>query len=165
MKASCWTMTRKIQLRDIAHAVGVSATSVSLALRDDPRISEPTRKRVQGKAQEMGYVGVRRRSVEPLWRFGLIHCDPEASGALAQCEPVLRMVMRDALPMHARFEVLSIDATLADPISRQTLFDFAGNLQGVLLFGRVHAPVLQALHRMEIPAVVIGETDVTYAQA
>src|SRR5262245_2742752 len=105
-------MTPKIQLRDIARAVGVSATSVSLALRDDPRISEPTRLRIHGVAREMGYVGFRRRSTEPLKRFGFIHCDPEASGAFYQCEPILRLIMRDAPAMHVRFEVLSIDAAL-----------------------------------------------------
>lgn len=46
---------RRITLYDIAAALGVSHTTVSMALRGSPRISEATRKRVQAKAEEMEY--------------------------------------------------------------------------------------------------------------
>jgi DNA-binding LacI/PurR family transcriptional regulator len=46
---------RPITLRDIARELGVSHVTVSLALRNHPRISEATRKRVQQKAEEMDY--------------------------------------------------------------------------------------------------------------
>jgi DNA-binding LacI/PurR family transcriptional regulator len=42
-------------LRDIAQAVGVTPTTVSLALRDSPRISSQTRNRVRQTAEDMGY--------------------------------------------------------------------------------------------------------------
>lgn len=41
--------------RDIARKAGVSNGTVSLALRDDPRISEETRERIKRIAMEMGY--------------------------------------------------------------------------------------------------------------
>lgn len=47
---------RRITLNDIAKAVGVSSMTVSLALRNHPKISEKTRKRVQQKAEELEYV-------------------------------------------------------------------------------------------------------------
>ncbi len=46
---------RRITIYDIAAALGVSHTTVSMALRNNPRISEATRIRVQEKAAAMGY--------------------------------------------------------------------------------------------------------------
>src|ERR1041385_5982377 len=42
-------------LRLIADASGVSHMTVSLALRNDPHISPPTRQRIQSVARSMGY--------------------------------------------------------------------------------------------------------------
>lgn len=46
---------RPVTLRDIAKELGISHVTVSLALRDHPRISEATRAQVKKKAEEMGY--------------------------------------------------------------------------------------------------------------
>jgi LacI family transcriptional regulator len=46
---------RRITLADIAVKAGVHVTTVSLALRNHPRLPETTRKRVQALAEEMGY--------------------------------------------------------------------------------------------------------------
>jgi DNA-binding LacI/PurR family transcriptional regulator len=48
-------ISRKPTLRIIAEAAKVSPTTVSLALRNHPRISEETRQRVQAIAREYGY--------------------------------------------------------------------------------------------------------------
>lgn len=45
----------RISLRDIAKKVGVSHVTVSLALRNHPRISEPMRIKIRQTADEMGY--------------------------------------------------------------------------------------------------------------
>lgn len=42
-------------IKTIAEALGVSAATVSMALRGHPRISLPTRQRVEQKARELGY--------------------------------------------------------------------------------------------------------------
>ena len=44
-----------VTIRDIAHASGFSIATVSLALRDHPRISKQTRSVIQLKAADMGY--------------------------------------------------------------------------------------------------------------
>ena len=46
---------RRVTLRDIAQKVGMSHVTVSLALRNDPKISEKTRLMIQQIAKEMDY--------------------------------------------------------------------------------------------------------------
>ena len=46
----------RVTLRDIARAAGCHYSTVSLALRDHPRLSPATRERVQGVARRLGYV-------------------------------------------------------------------------------------------------------------
>ena len=46
---------KRVRLRDIAEKTGFSANTVSLALRDSPRIPEPTRKLIRKKAEELNY--------------------------------------------------------------------------------------------------------------
>lgn len=47
--------SQRITLRDIAKAAGVTPVSVSLAMRNSSRVSEPMRQKIQRLAQEMGY--------------------------------------------------------------------------------------------------------------
>ncbi len=46
---------KRVTLSDIAQRAGVHVTTVSLAMRNHPRLPEETRKRIQALAQEMGY--------------------------------------------------------------------------------------------------------------
>lgn len=50
----------RVTMKDVARAAGVDVSTVSLALRDDPRIRTETRQRVQATAARLGY------SVNPL---------------------------------------------------------------------------------------------------
>ncbi len=47
--------TRRVSMRDVAKAVGVSVSAVSLALKNSPRVSENMRQKIQAAIQEMGY--------------------------------------------------------------------------------------------------------------
>ncbi len=47
---------KRVTMRDIAREVGVTHVTVSLALRNHPRISESMRTRIRSKAESMGYV-------------------------------------------------------------------------------------------------------------
>lgn len=49
-------MANRPTLKTIADRVGVTVSAVSLALRDDPRISRATRERIQQAAEVLGYV-------------------------------------------------------------------------------------------------------------
>lgn len=46
---------RRVTLKDIANELGVSHVTVSMALRNSPRVAASTRERVKQKAAEMGY--------------------------------------------------------------------------------------------------------------
>ncbi len=46
---------KKITVRDIANKLGLSAMTVSLALRDHPRISRETKDRIRAAMEELGY--------------------------------------------------------------------------------------------------------------
>lgn len=48
-------MTRRVTMREIASAAGVSTATVSRALGVDPRITEDTRRRVRDLAESLGY--------------------------------------------------------------------------------------------------------------
>lgn len=49
-------MSGRVSIRQIAEASGFSRSTVSLALRDDPRILPETRAAIRAAAQELGYV-------------------------------------------------------------------------------------------------------------
>jgi len=71
---------------DIAHAAGVSQPTVSRALRGDPTVSEPTRKRIEAIAAQLNYTvdknasGLRRRQSNTLAL--LFFEDPTPDGSL-----------------------------------------------------------------------------------
>lgn len=48
-------MQKEITIYDIAERLGVSATTVSRALNDNPRINKKTREKIHALAQELGY--------------------------------------------------------------------------------------------------------------
>lgn len=48
-------MTQRVSLKDIARKAGVSAMTVSRALRNDPRVLAATKKKILGTAKALGY--------------------------------------------------------------------------------------------------------------
>jgi len=47
--------TRRVTMRDIAKAVGVSVSAVSLAMKNSPRVSVGVRQKIQATIKELGY--------------------------------------------------------------------------------------------------------------
>ncbi|KSU82055.1 transcriptional regulator, LacI family [Fictibacillus enclensis] len=73
-------MAKKISMQDIADALNISKNSVSQALSGKPGVSDATRKRIEQKAQELGYrVRKNTLSIDPVSRgtgnIGLIASD------------------------------------------------------------------------------------------
>jgi LacI family transcriptional regulator len=94
-------MTPRLSLRDLAARLGVSHTTVSLALRNSPRLTPAMRQRVQREAQRAGY-----------------HVDPTVAALMARLRTLRTDGVRETLgfvtawptrdgwreaPNHARF--------------------------------------------------------------
>lgn len=82
---------RPVSIADIAQALGVSMMTVSLALRDKPRISKAMKERVLTKAEELGYqrdpevsrlmAYIRKRRTSRLQaNLGILHSEPAPFG-------------------------------------------------------------------------------------
>ncbi len=55
MKSAGGGTGRAVRLFDIAQSLGIAVSTVSMAIADDPRIAETTRKTVRQKADELGF--------------------------------------------------------------------------------------------------------------
>jgi len=64
-KRSLTLMAETITQKDLAEHLGISVTTVSMAMRNDSRISEPIREKVHGAAIEMGYTLPIRQNPAP----------------------------------------------------------------------------------------------------
>lgn len=119
---------------DVAKLAGVSQPTVSRALRDDPRLSEETRRRVQTAAGALGYVPSRRgRSLatQSAGQIGVVVTDlgnsfylevlEEVHGALGGTE--LRMLVLTPGPDDAVSLEQLVDGSLDGAILTTTLLD------------------------------------------
>ena len=94
-------MPQRLSIRDLAAQIGVSHTTVSLALRNSPRVTPAVRKRVHREARRAGY-----------------HPDPTVSSLMARLRTIRTSSVRESLgfitawptrngwretPNHARF--------------------------------------------------------------
>lgn len=79
-------ITGRVSIRDVAHAAGVSRTSVSLVLNDGPiRISDEKRQAIIDAARNLGYrphIGARRLASQKLETISLVF--PDDPQALSQ---------------------------------------------------------------------------------
>ena len=73
-------MPERLSIRDLAAQIGVSHTTVSLALRNSPRISPALRKRVQQEARRAGY-----------------SADPTVSNLMARLRTIRSTAVRETL--------------------------------------------------------------------
>jgi len=78
---------RRITMTDIGNEIGVSHATVSLALRNHPRISHAMRKQVQDKALEMGYQPDPMLSILARYRHGRTESNVQAAIAWINCWP------------------------------------------------------------------------------
>ena len=81
----------RVTIRDVARKVGVSPMTVSRVLNDSPRVSDETRRRVQGAIAELGYVPNRLAS-------GLVQRATHAIGVIVPdvANPFFTLVVRGA---------------------------------------------------------------------
>jgi LacI family transcriptional regulator len=151
------TMHRRITIRDIAEATGCHYSTVSLALRNDARISTAVRKKVHAMARKLGYrpdpmvraLAVYRNSVKPASDHGTIawltnetelKFGPSysyrryAGGALARAEEV-----------GYRVEEFALRSPGMTP-ERMSKILYARGIQGILIAPQPQTRIMTRLH-------------------
>src|ERR1700756_2392078 len=95
-----------VRLKDIAVRAGVSVMTVSKALRDEPDVSQATKGRIKGLAQQMGYVpdssaqGLRTRTTKLLGLLISSTTDPAVARMLLSIEERTHELGYDLVLMH-----------------------------------------------------------------
>ena len=161
--------TQRVTLRDIAKVFGVTPVTVSLAMRNSPRISESLRLKIQDKAREMSYrpdpmlaalANYRKSNLkthigaELAW----INCWPNPKNLRAHKEFDLYWcgAFAEAEKCGYRLEEFDYNAVLSPARLEQILH--ARNIQGILLQppGTGYKPVWQDFHWNNFSVVRFG---------
>ncbi|MBC8159745.1 MAG: LacI family DNA-binding transcriptional regulator, partial [Roseiflexaceae bacterium] len=135
-----------VRMRDIADQLGISISTVSLALRAAPQVAEETRLRVIDAAEQLGY-SIRPRQQRPtLSHIAFITPDEPGndfySGVLNGAESECR---RLGLSLH----FMQIDSTTQIRLANYTLAD------GLLIVGSVDEDVIRLFQQLELPTVLV----------
>jgi DNA-binding LacI/PurR family transcriptional regulator len=144
-------------MSDVAKAAGVSAATVSRALRGEPGVSEATRQHVSEVARRMKYAIARdASSLAGGRRYAIAVVTSEVSPILAGAEGALRQ---------AGYDVLLY--VLADGSSREKFFDelpLGRRVDGVLLLSLSMTEAEQAaLESLEVPHISVDDADLRRA--
>jgi DNA-binding LacI/PurR family transcriptional regulator len=144
-------------MSDVAKAAGVSAATVSRALRGEPGVSEATRQHVSDVARRMKYAIARdASSLAGGRRYAIAVVTSEVSPVLAGAEGALRQ---------AGYDVLLY--VLASPDARSKFFDelpLGRRVDGVLLLSVSLTEAEQvALGSLEVPYLTVDDADLRHA--
>jgi DNA-binding LacI/PurR family transcriptional regulator len=134
----------RVSLRDVAAMVGVSHVTVSLALRDDPRISAERRAEIRAAAERLGYrpdpmlsslsaYRHGRRPVEIRSTIAWLNQwpDPRQLRRLQEFDAYWRGAHEYAAPLGYRLEEFVMDPTLTPARLQQILL--ARSVRGILI--------------------------------
>lgn len=157
-------------MEDVARVLGLHRTTVSLALRDHPRIPRATRERVREAADRLGYrphplvsalMSYRANHRKPTWR-GTLGVITSAATANAWCTPkAYRIMYEGAL---ARAHELGYDLQPfwakdpATPINRFNTMLRTRNVPGVIVAPMSETCTLPPIEWEGLSAVAIGYT-------
>jgi DNA-binding LacI/PurR family transcriptional regulator len=135
-----------VRMRDIADQLGLSISTVSLALRAAPQVAEETRMRVVDAAEQLGYT-VRPRHHRPVLshvafitrdELGNDFYGAVLSGAESECR-------RLGLTLH--FMQINDDSTIRQGNYLQA--------DGLLVVGSIGESIVRQLKQLELPTVLV----------
>lgn len=122
----------RVTLKDVARRCGFSANTVSRAMRNDPKLSEVTRSKIQSIADEMGYI---RNSLASTLRVGSGHMVAVIVNQVQNLHFSTLLSDMDMLLRNAGYNTMimcmHIDETLATQMIRSAL---SHAVDGVLYF-------------------------------
>lgn len=136
-----------VRLQDIAQHLGLSVSTISLALRDAPQISEETRLRVRDAAMQLGYVHRPRQA--PRADLKQITFITNVAATNEFYSAVLKGAEREC-----REQGIVLQYTLLQDIRPKTIGQFA-EADGFLVVGSIDPEIVQRLQMFGRPMVLI----------
>ena len=154
-----------IHLKDIAKYAGVSISTVSMALADNPVVNEETRRRIKLASRKLGYKKTHRlfspqganSSGLQGRRFGYLlignKIEDESNIILAHA------LASDAARKGIRFELSAIEQVENNETLLKQAIEYASGLDGVVLSfaaSKNHEIIIKEFGELRIPFVLIG---------
>ncbi len=147
-----------VNLRTIAKEAGVSATTVSLALRDDPSISAKTKERIFSIQQSMGYRPIERNRRVPSAPsnrldqiiYRLVGLDIREDNYAPFLHGIIAACREFSIKLEIGYASDSMESEL--PGLRAS----SSSKQGVIISGRIGDKDIDDLSRQGVPFVVLG---------
>ncbi|MGB0714517.1 MAG: LacI family DNA-binding transcriptional regulator [Phycisphaerae bacterium] len=138
-------------IRQLAVAAGVSASTVSRALKNDPSIAAKTRERIAALAQEAGYAPTRQDGP-----IGLVYLGPPTVDSMYDSS-VMAGIMRGLTELQRDLMVVNLAQQIPDRESITSYFRRKG-LAGVLIRSSSNArDICHAVAREGFPHIVLSE--------
>ncbi|MCX5561684.1 LacI family DNA-binding transcriptional regulator [Streptomyces sp. NBC_00038] len=145
---------RPVTSYDVARRAQVSQSTVSRALRDDPRVARETRDRIRTIATEMGYVPLvtaRRLVTRKSWSIAIVSRDLRNPS-----HPTLVDTLRDEFTRH-EYRILLLSDRTEDTLDRDVRALRGGLVDGVVYISpRLGSSMVSELVDRRIPLVILN---------
>lgn len=147
--------TNKVRIKDVANAAGVSVGTVSMALRNDPRVGDQQLEHVKTVASKMGY----HSPSQVFQKQAMAQAGIERVGVVflgnSGASPLLHALSTVCMKRKIRLEVLTTGAA-SEEQTEEMVLSFASKLDGLILTDFVHPHLLRSLHREGVGYSVLG---------
>lgn len=131
--------------QDIANRLGVSVTTVSLALRNDPQVSAEMRVQVQAVARELGYTYRPRKSAQPQIKIAFIG---RYSAASAFYLAVLHGAERACQQHNAALHYIQLEEAVRRSFAQ-------GDVDAIMMVSSIDRPTIERFSRLGLPMVLV----------
>ena len=159
-------------IKDVAKKAGVSPSTVSRTLKDNPAISEETKVKVRAAMEELGYVP---NSAAQMLATGLTHSLGVVLPPLTDRENIsqpfymeILTAINEEASCHSQVVSIATGATLEELVKQVELMHRQKRADGfIILYSEKKDPVKDYLLKAKVPFVVVGaavdnENKVTY---
>ena len=142
---------KRVTLKDLAEAIGVSQNTVSLVLRGRPGISEDTRERILQTAREMGYHERKRSTEMPNICVLTTYKNNIDSYYFGRLQKQIESYLN-------RHDCMTITVNNVETYSLEAIQDLceANDIEGIILVADVGRRIMAHLKELNIPIVCAG---------